>query len=305
MKNNHISRITGAFFGVAVLASCGTLGDAASVSASGAADAGYVSEDFARAVENSSEAFDKALEEMTPEQEYYIGRAVGAQVLAKYGVEDSKPELIQYLNKILNTLAVNSPRPEIYNGYHAAVLDTDEINAFATSGGHIFITRGLINCADSEDALAAILAHEIAHIQLQHGIKAIKTNRFAQAIWYTGSQVTGALTEGTSLEDLTDIFDESITDIVSAMINNGYSRDQEFEADNMALTLLTSAGYDPRSLLDMERALVQNQKNHPGGFNATHPKPEDRVTNTSRRIGPPAAQDNRSFRRTRFAVAVR
>jgi predicted Zn-dependent protease len=53
------------------------------------------------------------------------------------------------------------------------ILDTREVNALTTSGGHIFVTRGFIALADSEDTLAAILAHEIAHIQLEHGVELI------------------------------------------------------------------------------------------------------------------------------------
>jgi predicted Zn-dependent protease len=216
--------------------------------------------------------------------------------------------MVQYLNKIANALAFNSARPDrnlarLYNGYHAAVLDSAEINAFATSGGHIFVTRGLLQCAASEDALAAVLAHEIAHIQLQHSIKAIKTSRITQALMYTGASVVGAATTGTSLEELTSIFDESVTDIVSTMINNGYSRSQEFDADDLALSLLASAGYDPRNLLDMLQELDKNQS--PGGFNKTHPAPRDRITNANRKLGAYKVSDTdtRSFRRARFIAA--
>ncbi|MDR3337686.1 MAG: M48 family metallopeptidase [Treponema sp.] len=290
---------------------CQSFIDATGVSAAAAGKAGIIDQDFADAIVKSGEQMRTALEEITPEQEYYIGRAVGTVVLTRYAIDSSRPVLTSYLNKILAALVINIPLDpqegyhDVYNGYHAVILDSDEINAFATSGGHIFVTRGLVNSAGSEDALAAALAHEVAHIQLQHGIKAIKTDRILRALRYTGASITGAITEGTSLEELTDIFDESITDIVTTMFNSGYSRDQEFRADALALTLLAAAGYDPQSLPDMLRSLDENQPKFPGGFNDTHPAPKDRITNAVRRLGSKSVPDTRAYRRARFSAALK
>ncbi|MDR0324377.1 MAG: M48 family metalloprotease, partial [Treponema sp.] len=124
-----------------------------------------------------------AQEDFTPEQEYYIGRAVAANILSQYRLWNGNPALTAYLNNICAAITINSNPPEgdVFNGYHVAILDSTEINAFATSGGHILITRGLISAAKSEDALAAVIAHEVAHIQLKHSLKAIKESRENQA----------------------------------------------------------------------------------------------------------------------------
>ncbi|HBG36499.1 MAG TPA: peptidase M48, partial [Treponema sp.] len=105
-------------------------------------------------------AIAKAAEPITPEQEYYIGRSVAATLLQSYDLAD-EVKLTAYLNKICMALVIHSERPELYNGYHVSILDSDQINAFATSGGHILITRGLLSCAENEDALASVIAHEI------------------------------------------------------------------------------------------------------------------------------------------------
>ncbi|GHV87677.1 hypothetical protein AGMMS50267_00370 [Spirochaetia bacterium] len=300
--------VIGAFCLAGQVSSCTSLTAATSVSAQAAGEAGYIDPKMADAIVQSGDAMTRAVEEMTPEQAYYIGRAVGANILINYKIDTSNPELVQYLNKIVNALAINSDQSDrtlvrLYNGYHVAILDSAEINAFATSGGHIFITRGLLQCAASEDALAAVLAHEIAHIQLQHSIKAIKTSRITQAWMYTGSSVVGAATSGTSLAELANIFDESVTDIIREMINNGYSRAQEFDADALALSILASAGYDPVSLLDMLRELDKSQPRNPGGFNKTHPAPKERITNANRKSRAYTVADTRSYRRARFSAA--
>ena len=252
------------------------------------------------AIGKSGVAIGKAFEEITPEQEYYIGRAVGANVLAAYKIQTNNPAMTNYVNKICNALVINSPRPEIFNGYHANVLDTDEINAFATPGGHIFITRGLINCTSSEDALASVLAHEIAHIQLEHGLKAIKNSRITQAILITGTSTAGAA--GYDLGEMTGVFSESVNEIVTTMVSNGYSRSQELDADSMAMSLLYLAGYEPSSLLEMLKVLEKEQGGHPGGFNKTHPTPAQRISNAERTVGNYKVEDTRSYRRARYAA---
>jgi predicted Zn-dependent protease len=287
----------------ALFFSCQTVAEAAGTGAQIAGDMGIIDQKAAGAIGRSSEAVGRAAEEITPEQEYYLGRAVGANILTNYRIWNGSPALTAYLNRICNTIVINSPRPEIYNGYHVAILDSDEINAFATSGGHIFITRGLIACTDSEDSLAAVIAHEISHIQLKHGIKAIKTSRFTQALLVTGSSAAGVAAEGLSLPELTDIFGKSVEEVVTTLVNNGYSQTQEFDADNNALALMAAAGYEPSALLSMLQVLEKNQKNRPGGFNKTHPTPARRITNAQLNIGKYQVPDTRSYRQTRYTRA--
>ena len=239
----------------------------------------------------------KANEEITPSQEYYIGRAVGANILVTYKLQTNKPALVAYANNICNALVINSERPEIYNGYHVNILDSDEINAFATPGGHIFITRSLIASATSEDTLAAVIAHEIGHIQLQHGLNAIKSDRKFQAGLATANAL--ASLKGKDLEEVTSNFGVSVDGIVN-VLNKGYSRDQEFEADTKAMELLAKAGYEPSSLIDVLRVLEKTQSAHSGGFNSTHPTPTQRIANAQKTVGNYKVTDTRSYRQARF-----
>ena len=250
---------------------------------------------------NLISAYAKAFEQITPEQEYYIGRAVGANVLSTYRLQTNIPAWTLYVNKICNALVINSRRPEIFNGYHVAILDSDEINAFATPGGHIFITRGLLNCSTSEDTLAAVIAHEVGHIQLEHGLKAIKNSRITQALVLTGTTAASAAAGSYNLGEMTSVFSESIGEIVNTMVINGYSQKQEFEADNEAMNLLALAGYEPSSLLDMLQVLQREQSGHPGGFNKTHPTPTQRIENARSSAGKYNVPDTRFYRNARFS----
>jgi predicted Zn-dependent protease len=265
--------------------------------------AGVVNKNFAFAVSVSADAIGSAAEEINPEQEYYIGRAVAANILNTYKLYTRKPALTAYLNNICAAITINSPRPEIYNGYHVAILDSDEINAFATSGGHIYVTRGLINAAKTEDAIAGVIAHEVAHIQLKHSIKAIKNSRFTQALLVTGTAAAGTAGK-MDVKQLTDVLNESFMEIVQTLVSNGYSQSQEFDADNTAMALMASAGYNPPGLINMLMSLGSVQTSE-SGFGKTHPSPAQRIVNAQKSVGRYKVTDTSMSRNTRFLAAVK
>ena len=230
---------------------------------------------YATSIEKGSDATMKAMEDFTPEQEYYIGRTVGAVVLNKYKAYDNKT-MNHYVNVVGQTLAQASDLPETFNGYHLLVLDTDDINAFATPSGLIFVSRGMLRCCQNEGELAAILAHEIGHVQFKHGIQSIEKGRITEAVAVIGIEATKTFADN-DIASLTETFEGSINDITSTMINNGYSRSFEDEADTAAVTLLTRVGYNPVSLINM--LVTMDTKLKPEGldFAKTHPSPQNRI----------------------------
>ena len=212
--------------------------------------------------------------EFTPEQEYYIGRAVAANLLSTRTVWDNA-RATSYVNVLERALAMYSDKPETFGGYHVLIMDSDEINAFGAPGGLILVTRGLLRCAANEDQVAAILAHETSHVVLEHGLNAIKQARKTAAYRQLGIAVANTA-GGSNVQELTDLFKDSIKDITDTLVNNGYSRDLELQADQMALVIMKRAGYDPRAFDDMLKALGTHIK--PGGldFAKTHPDPKIR-----------------------------
>lgn len=250
------------------------------------------------AIGQSLSSISKVGEEITPENEYYIGRSVAAAISTTYPIYKNAPKTTEYLNEICNALVVNSSMPFLYKGYYVAIIDTDEINAMATPGGHIFVSRGLIKRTNSEDSLAAVIAHEISHIQLKHSISAIKSSRFTNAV--TKSTRAGALVAadaiasqyedsidkfGISYDELIQSADELLAaqeEIVSTLVTSGFSREQEFQADSQALALMADSGYDPNAMLDM-LSLISGNTNT-GGWNQTHPSPADRIKNVNKKL---------------------
>jgi predicted Zn-dependent protease len=236
---------------------------------------GYINASQARAIYRSAQAVEKSFEDFTPEQEYFIGRTVSAQILSKYEVFQD-PSATAYVNQLGQSLAMASDKPETFAGYHFLILDSDQINAFAAPGGFIFVTRGLLSCCATEDAVAAVLAHEIGHVQHSHGLQAIKKSRITGALTIIAAEGAKAF-GGANLAKLVSAFEDSIADVTNTLVNNGYSRSFEKEADTAAVTILERVGYSPRGLTAMLE--VMDKKLDPGGvdFAKTHPDPDDRI----------------------------
>ena len=148
---------------------------------------GVMTADQAESLVKTGEAFGKAFEQITPEQEYYVGRAVGATIISTYKVYDNEVAT-RYVNLIGQTMGMVSDKPETFGGYHFLILDSDEINAFAAPGGLIFLSRGMLRLCKNEDQLAGVLAHEVAHVNLGHAISAISNSRWTQAFTILGAE---------------------------------------------------------------------------------------------------------------------
>jgi len=249
------------------------------------------------ALSRMESAISNSKDEFSMRDNYFLGRTVAAQILARYSLYTEKPVLIDYLNLICKALAINSPAPEWYSGYHVMILDAPELNAFSTPGGHIFVTRGLISAVSSEDMLAAVIAHELAHIQLNHGTAEIKNARLIQ---YLGNEQQ-RISQSVPLEIQRQVFTEIVDEIVQSLFTKGYSQLQEFEADSNAYNLLVSAGYNDRSLIELLRILESESQNQIGSLNSTHPLPVQRIANLQKVMNANRfANNSMSVRKNRF-----
>ncbi len=270
-----------------------------------ASKAGVKGEDV-EAVAGAAKAVAKSAEDITPEQEYYIGRAVAASLLSTRKPYASKAAN-GYLNLIGRALANFSERPETFGGYHFLIIDSDEINAFAAPGGLVLVTRGLLGCASSEDAVAAILAHEIAHVTGSHGLKAIKKDRLTKAVVGVGAAAAQVL-GSEELSEQTAVFKDTIGDITGTLVNSGYSRDLEFEADEAAIENLIAAGYDPRALAEMLGIMKARIKAGGLDFAKTHPDPKKRIAAVEKILKkkeiPATASEAAAARQARFKAAL-
>jgi hypothetical protein len=210
---------------------------------------------------------DRALEESLGQEgcgtlEYY------------YRVEDN-PEVAARLKKISAPLIADSTRKNYK--YKFRLLDTDEINAFAAPNGFIYVTKGLLDIVESDDELAFVLAHELGHIEKKH---AVVSYRRAQAASFLASLLIIAASSNKNNNDQAAV---ALTTIIMAnIILKGYSRDQEREADEVALTHLKRTGMDYRSYRMVMGKFIDLRQKKVSTINkifSTHPAPEDRISN--------------------------
>lgn len=250
---------------------------------------------------NVATAAQAANKEITPKEEYYIGRAVAANILNTRKVFERK-RATDYVNLLGRTLSLYSEKPDTYGGYHFLIMDSDEINAFAAPGGLILVSRGLLRCATSEDGVAAILSHEISHVVLEHGLNAIKNSRSTAAGL---AALNAAVPE---IHQLSGAFNDMVNDLIKTLVTSGYSREAEIQADHMALEIMRSAGYDPRAFEAMLK--LMETKLTPGGadFAKTHPDPKDRIVEVEKTLaGTPtvaATPQAQAARQARWQAAL-
>jgi predicted Zn-dependent protease len=170
-------------------------------------------------------------------------------------------------------VAANAERQDVT--YRFFILDTPRVNAFALPGGYVFVTRGLLALANSEDELAGVLAHEVGHIAGRH-----LAERYSQRILASVGAAALAVTLGS-----TDA--SQALGIGADLLSVQYSRDQETEADRLGVRYLSKAGYDPLAMAHFLENMDRYEKlesqvsgnGDPGlsDFFSTHPQTSDRV----------------------------
>jgi predicted Zn-dependent protease len=234
-------------------------------------------------------------------EEYYIGRAVAARLLARNSLSQNR-EATTYVNEVGQAVAKKSSMPRTYRGYHFGILETSDANAYACPGGIILITRGLIKECQNEDELAAVLAHEVAHIAHKDGVNSINKARWTEVLTSTGAEAARQYGGGVA-GSLVSMFESSIDDVFKTLVVNGYSRAAEENADRAAVTTLTRAGYNPAALAAILGRL--NSRGGGGGIFRSNPLTSQRVEAVKMlaRQGTPSPQEQirtKRFQQVRF-----
>ncbi|MFQ4140875.1 M48 family metallopeptidase [Chlorogloeopsis sp. ULAP02] len=146
------------------------------------------------------------------------------------------------------------------------VVQDSSINAFATTGGYVYVHTGLIRAADNEDQLASVIAHEIAHICNDDVVNRLRQTQLVQG---------AASLAGLNRSQLAAVAYKVAVDLPN-------SREAEFRADAKGLQYLTAAGYDPNAMPAFLRKLVSRSSTP--AFLSTHPNTQERIAVLERKI---------------------
>ena len=201
---------------------------------------------------------------ITDEEERKIGEDVSAKVRQRFGVVQNVP-VHKYVTLVGTALAQQSERPTL--NWTFIVLDTDGVNAFASPGGIVHITRGALGLIRSEAELAGVLAHEIGHVAHKHTVNAIKKNKAV-------SMGTSAAASGRG-----PFLDQMANKAYEMVLENKFDRGDEMDSDKVSVTLTAKAGYAPGTLAAFLTRLDERNKDQPAqnGLFASHPETKERI----------------------------
>ncbi|WP_290652074.1 M48 family metalloprotease [Aquisalimonas sp.] len=212
-------------------------------------------------------------------EEKRLGEQLIRQVRLRVPMVDD-PELRHYVQDLGERLASRAGTPDMT--YNFFVVDSPAINAFAMPGGYIGINRGLIERTRSESELAAVMAHEIAHVSQRHIARRLDDSRGG------GLQTLGIIlaailmgTQDSSLGSAAAI--GGIAGSIQEQLN--YSRNHEREADNIGIRILADAGLDPEGMPRFFERLAEatQYQQQPPEYLSTHPVTESRIAESRER----------------------
>ncbi|MBF0217514.1 MAG: M48 family metalloprotease [Candidatus Omnitrophica bacterium] len=188
---------------------------------------------------------------ISPGAEANIGRNMNTKVASQYEVSND-PAYLKRINAVGARLVKNIPARGI--PYTFGVVKDKNMNAFTFPGGYVYATSGLMDRVKSDDELAAVLAHEIGHTEARHAVKQMEG-----AIGYTSFMSLASALDPRDKEkkDAEWKYLKTGTDVVFSLVNLGYSRKDEYEADRLSVKFLPMAGYDPKAILSFFEKLKQ------------------------------------------------
>ena len=208
------------------------------------------------------------LREVKEPEEIQMGKGVAETLLGASSLLDDQ-ELQRYVNAVGRWVALQSERPDL--PWHFAVNSSEVVNAAATPGGNIIVTKGMLLVLHNESELAGVLAHEAAHVVRKHHLNAIRKTAFVGLL----AQGAQAASQGSQNQELL----EALVGPTKELYARGLDKGDEFEADRMGVTLAARAGYDPWGLPNAVQTLssIKPDDNAVALLFKTHPAPSARL----------------------------
>jgi predicted Zn-dependent protease len=217
--------------------------------------------DKARQAQSTKEKIDDI--KVSEEEERKIGDEVSVKLRTRFGVVQDEA-VTKYVALLGNALAQASERPKL--NWTFIVLDTDGVNAFASPGGIVHITRGALGLIKNEAELAGVLGHEITHVSHKHAVNAIQKGNMVKV----GSDAAGSRVA----------FLDSLTNkVYEIVLENKFDRNDEMDSDKTGVSLAQKLGYAPNGLAQFLTRLDERNKDTPAqnGLFASHPDTKARI----------------------------
>jgi predicted Zn-dependent protease len=211
------------------------------------------------------------------QKERELGEEAASEVERTVGLVQDQA-LVGYVREIGRRLVVHTSTPDAPYQFHVA--DDSEPNAFALPGGFVYVTRGLLALANSEDELAGVMGHEIGHVVARHSVRQVEASIPFSILFGVPSAIVGLVSP--ALGGIVG----GVGKVASGLVLAPYSRTQEREADQIGIQLAARAGWDPAGLPSLLRTLEREEALAGGdpsriSFFANHPATPERVKDTT------------------------
>ena len=215
---------------------------------------------------------------MSPEREKQIGAEEHPKIVTQFGGVYDEGAVAAYVGELGGKMLQASELAG--EPFTFTVLDSDVVNAFALPGGYVYVSRGLIALAENEAELAGVIGHEIGHVVARHSAQ-----RYSQAMAANiGLSIIGIIGQVAGVPSQAN----DLLSVGATAVLQGYSREQELEADMLGVRYLSRTGYDPAAMRTFFEKMAGNDElrakltGQPTGeeaynFASSHPRNSDRI----------------------------
>ena len=235
-----------------------------------------------------------ATTELPEVREIELGRGLAARLFGVMPlVRDDVVQ--QYVNDLGWWLVSHTERSNL--PWRFAVTDTVTIGAFATPGGYIIVTRGLLGLMQDEHQLAGVLAHEISHVLRKHHLREILREAQTSLLGDVATTALSLLGGNSTETQIAKVIGEEALGAGMALYGKGLSREDELEADALGIVIAARGGYDPGGLGGVLFTLDAMSPHSPDYelMHSTHPSTRDRISEIERAMEGGLEQYSRSL----------
>jgi len=199
-------------------------------------------------------------------------------LMKRHTPQSPSPRIQAYVECVANRL-IDVLDPKFGDlAWEVVVFDDESVNAFAMPGGKIGVFTGILNVADTPDALAAVLGHEIAHLTENHVMERARRQSGSSLVGILGGAATG----------MHDVSHAAST----IFLTLPFSRKQESEADIVGLEYMAKAGFDPRATIALWKRMGEARENRQAEFLSTHPSDDRRLDEIVKSLRPALIEYN-------------
>lgn len=212
-------------------------------------------------------------------EEIQIGAQLASIILGAKPL-DQDQAVQHYVNRLGRWLAMHSERPNL--PWKFGVTNDSDFNAFSTPGGYVLISRGLFDSMRNEAELAGVLSHEIAHVTAKHHLKALQKGKSMAVLSEVGGSVASSQVGG-------GLAGEAVAKLIEGgkeMFIKGLDKNDEYEADRMAVVIAARSGYSPYGLVGVLQTLSAAPADDAHSLLlSTHPTPTSRIERLDQVMG--------------------